>query len=352
MKIAAAAAERVLAKPDPTLRAILVYGPDEGLVAERGRKATQAVCPDLADAFRVVDIPGSALKDDGARLADELAAISLMGGRRVVRVRPAGEESVEALANALAATAGDGLIVLEAGDLRKTSKLRKLAEEHALAAAIACYADEGRALDALVGETLAQFGLRAAPDALAFLVDNLGSDRGVSRRELEKLALYKGAKDGAEVTLEDALAVVGDSAALSLDDAALAAADGDQKALDRALDRAFAEGMAAISLLRAMSRHFLRLHSARAAMQAGADARAAVERLRPPPLFSLKPRLARQLALWNPQNLADALALLVEAELQCKTTGMPDQAIVRRAAMRLANGANLARARMAAGGRR
>lgn len=349
MKIAAAAADRTVASPDAKLRAILVYGPDEGLVAERGRKAAQSVCPDLADAFRVVDIPGSALKDDGARLADEIAAISLMGGRRVIRVRPAGEESVEALANALEAAAGDGLIVLEAGDLKKTSKLRKLAEEHKLAAAVPCYADEGRALDALVEEVLGQAGLRASPEALAFLIDNLGGDRGVSRKELEKLALYKGS-DGGEVTLEDAVACVGDSAALSLDDVALAAAEGDQKGLDRALDRAFAEGTAAISLLRALSRHFLRLHGARAAMQAGADARAAIERLRPPPLFSIRPKLTRQLALWTAPALGEALSLLTEAELQCKTTGMPDQVIVRRAAMRLANAANVQRAK--GGGRR
>ncbi|MGE0660821.1 MAG: DNA polymerase III subunit delta, partial [Reyranellaceae bacterium] len=269
--------------------------------------------------------------------------------RRVIRVRPAGEESVEALANALEAAAGDGLIVLEAGDLKKTSKLRKLAEEHKLAAAVPCYADEGRALDALVEEVLGQAGLRASPEALAFLIDNLGGDRGVTRKELEKLALYKG-KDGGEVTLEDAVACVGDSAALSLDDVALAAAEGDQKGLDRALDRAFAEGTAAISLLRALSRHFLRLHGARAAMQAGADARAAIERLRPPPLFSIRPKLTRQLALWTAPALAEALSLLTEAELQCKTTGMPDQVIVRRAAMRLANAANVQRAK--GGGRR
>lgn len=350
MKIANAAADRFVAKPDPRIRAIVVYGPDEGLVAERGKKAAQSVCPDLGDAFRVVDIPGSALKDDAARLADEIAALSLMGGRRVIRVRPAGEESVEALSNALAATAGDGLIVLEAGDLKKTSKLRKLAEDSQAVAAIACYADEGRALDALIEETLAQFKLRAAPDAIAYLVENLGGDRGVSRKELEKLALYKGTRDGNEVTLEDAMASVGDTAAMSLDDVALAAAEGDQKSLDRALDRAFAEGTAAISLLRALSRHFLRLHSARALMQGGADARSAVERLRPPPIFSIRPQLMRQLNLWNGAALGDALSLLTDAELQCKTTGMPDQVIVRRASMRLANAANVARAK--AGGRR
>lgn len=350
MKIAAAAADRFVAAPDPKVRAVLVFGPDEGLVAERGAALARSVVPDLSDAFRVVEIAGTQLKDDPARLADEIAAISLMGGRRVIRVRPAGEESVTALSNALEAPAGDALIVLEAGDLKKASKLRKLAEDASNAAAIACYADDGRSLDALVEETLAGFGLRAAPEALSWLVENLGSDRGVSRRELEKLALYKGPRPGqrpdagaeSTVGLEDALAIVGDSSALSLDDVALAAADGDQKGLDRALDRVLAEGAAAVSILRAVGRHLQRLHQALSHMAAGANAREAVARLRPMPPFTVTPRYQRQLGLWTAAHIGEALALLTEAELQCKTTGMPDITIARRACMRIANAANIA----------
>jgi DNA polymerase-3 subunit delta len=344
MKIATGAIERFIARPDPKIRAVLLYGPDEGMVGERGRALARTVCEDLQDAFRVVELSGANLKDDPARLADEVQAISLMGGRRVIRVRPAAEDAVAALENALAAPAGDALIVLEAGDLKKTSRLRKLAEDANNAAAIACYADSAGALDGLIEQTLKQFGLRAEPDAAAWLAENLGGDRGVSRRELEKLALYVG-DSSKSVTLDDALAMVGDSAEIGLSDVALAAADGDQKNLDRALDRVFAEGNAAVSVLRALSRHLLTLHQARAAMQGGADARSAVERFRPPLHFAVKPRVTRQLGVWSAEALGDALALLTEAELQCKTTGMPDITIVRRAAMRVANAANVARVR-------
>jgi DNA polymerase-3 subunit delta len=347
MKIASGSIERFLAKPDPKIRAVLVFGPDEGMVGERGRALAKTVCEDLGDAFRVVELSGANLKDDPARLADEVQAISLMGGRRVIRVRPAGEEAVAALENALQAPAGDALIVLEAGDLKKTSKLRKLAEDADNAAALACYSDDARGLETLIEQTLAGFGQKSTAEATAWLADNLGSDRGVSRKELEKLALYVG-PGKSEVTLDDALAVIGDSAEIGLSDVALAAADGDQKGLDRALDRVFAEGNAAVSVLRALSRHLLMLHQARAAMAGGGDARSAVERMRPPLHFAVKPRVMRQLGVWSSQALGDAIALLTEAELQCKTTGMPDVTIVRRAAMRVANAANVARVRRSA----
>ena len=92
MKIEPRQVEAFLKKPDPKIRGVVIYGNDDGLVAERAVALARTVCEDLKDPFRVVDIAGDVLKGDPARLADEFGAMSLMGGRRVIRVRPAGEE--------------------------------------------------------------------------------------------------------------------------------------------------------------------------------------------------------------------------------------------------------------------
>ena len=84
-------ADRFAANPPKTLRAALVFGPDAGLVQERAEKLLKSVAPDLTDPFNVADLSESVLLSDPARLADEAAAISMMGGRRVVRVRSAGK---------------------------------------------------------------------------------------------------------------------------------------------------------------------------------------------------------------------------------------------------------------------
>jgi len=62
-----------LQRPDPAIRAILLYGPDEGLVRERAEAAARSVCPDLKDPFRVADLAAAVLAADPARLADEAA---------------------------------------------------------------------------------------------------------------------------------------------------------------------------------------------------------------------------------------------------------------------------------------
>ncbi|TXL73007.1 DNA polymerase III subunit delta [Vineibacter terrae] len=338
-------------KPDPALRVALIYGNDEGMIAERGRTLAQAVCPDLGDAFRAVELSGAQLKDDPARLGDEFQSLSLIGGRRVVRVRPAGDESVDAVQTVLDATAGDALIVLEAGNLPPSSRLRQLVAAAPAGAAIACFEDGERALEGLIEQVLGAAGLRADNDARDYLVDNLGSDRGLSRSELEKLALYKGiAKPDAPpaariVTFDDAVAVIGDSAAIGLDDAIFAAFDGDPGGLDRALDRVFAEGVAPASAIRGLQRHADQLHRLAGAIEAGTRPDDAVARLRPPPHFSRRAALQRQARTWPSRRLADLVDLLLEAEMQCKTTGLPDEAILRRTALRIAQGArSLARA--------
>jgi DNA polymerase-3 subunit delta len=97
--------------------------------------------------------------------------------------------------------------------------------------------------------------------------------------------------------------------------------------------------MAPASAIRAFQRHADMLHRLSGAVAAGARADEAIGRLRPPPHFSRRPVLQRQAGAWPARRLADLLELLIEAEMQCKTTGLPDEAILRRAALRVAQGA-------------
>ena len=58
------------------------------------------------------------------------------------------------------------------------------------AAAIACYPDNERDLEPLIRAALKSEGLSIEHDTLQMLISRLGSDRGVTRSELEKLSLY------------------------------------------------------------------------------------------------------------------------------------------------------------------
>ena len=216
MKIEPRQAEAFLKKPDPRIRGVVIYGNDDGLVAERAVALAKSICDDLNDPFRVVDIAGEVLKHDPARLADEFGALSMMGGRRVIRVRPAGEESVAALENLVAAPAGDALIVVEGGNLTPRSGLRTLAETEACLAAMPCYMDNEAALEGLVESAARAQGLTVDADALPWIVERLGGDRGQTRSEIDKLLLYKASDPHKTVTLADAIDILGDTAAIGM----------------------------------------------------------------------------------------------------------------------------------------
>jgi len=322
-----------LRRPPADLAGALLYGPDGGLVRERADQLAATACPDLKDPFRVSDLAAAALAGDPARLADELAALSLVGGRRVVRVREAGDALAPLLEAALAGTRGDSLLVIEAGELPPRSALRKFCEAAPGIAAIPCYADSGRDLAAVVRETLGAHRITVAADALSYLVAHLGNDRGVTRSELEKLALYAG--DGGRVGLADAIACIGDSTALSVEELLNAVASGDLAGIEAMLERCLEE-QSPIGLLRAAQRHFQRLHATAGRIAAGAGMEEALRALRPPLFFKLQDSFKAQLAFWPPRRAAAALAALTEAELQGKRAILPQETIVRDALLTIA----------------
>src|ERR1700760_33786 len=115
-EVKGASVDRTLSHPPKDLVAALLYGPDQGLVRERAETLIKSVVPDLRDPFRIADLDDSTLASDPARLFDEAAAISMLGGRRGGRVGGAGTALAKLFERFLDEPIGDALVVVEAGD--------------------------------------------------------------------------------------------------------------------------------------------------------------------------------------------------------------------------------------------
>lgn len=342
MKISGSRLTSFLRQPNPDIAGVLLFGPEQGLIRERAENIAKTVVEDLSDPFRVVEFSGAALKADPPLLVDEAAQLSMTGGRRVIRVVDA-NDGVSGIFLIFFKTAeSQALVIAEAGNLPPRSSLRKLFEGSKNGAAIGCYEDDGRALRSVVRETLDRFGLTASADAMSYLVGNLGANRLVTRNELEKLALYLGSggpEDNTVVSLEDAMACIGDSAAMSLDLVVYAAAGGDSHGLDRVLKKAFDNGTSPIGILRAVQRHLQNLHFAIGKVESGLPVDKALASIRPPVIFKFKPQFQTQMGNWQQDRLVKALELITESEIDCKSTGFPATAGCHRALMRVAQAA-------------
>jgi len=335
-KIAAARIDSVLDHPGPDILVLLIYGPDAGLVRERADRAVLALVGAADDPFRVATLPVGDLAKDPARMMDEMAAQSLIGGRRAIRLRAAGDALTGILKPILEQpSAGANLVIVEAGELPPRSSLRKLCEGAKAAAAIACYAPEPEAVAGLVRSILSDNGIALSRDAEDYLAVSLAADRALVRREAEKLIAYAG--DTRRIDLDGAVACVGDSAERSLDDLVMAAGDGDPATVDRALQKLYAEGISPIAVLRAAQRHFGRLHLANSRVGAGDAVDNVMASLRPPVFFKAKPRFRRQLDTWRRDRLSDALDRLATAEAECKRTGYPAETLCSRTLLQIAS---------------
>jgi DNA polymerase-3 subunit delta len=204
-----------LKAPDPARPIILLYGPDAGLVRERADALVKSAVDDPADPFSLVRMDGDELSAEPSRLVEEAMTIPMFGGRRAIRVRAGSRSFASGVDTLSEMPIKDCRIVIEAGELRPESPLRKACERAKTAVAIGCYPDGERDLAKLIDEELRVSNLRIAPDARAVLMSLLGGDRQASRNELRKLALY--AHGAGEATLDDVMAVVADASELKLD---------------------------------------------------------------------------------------------------------------------------------------
>ena len=335
MKLDRARLDRFFKSPDATIGALLFYGPDEGLAHELAGLAQRAILGDGDDPFRLVELTPDQIEKDPPRLTDELNAISMLGGRRVVRVAQATNAIAEAVGDAIAAQAeGAALLIVEAGDVGAKKPLVQAFEAEKSAGAFGCYHDGEAQLGTLIAQHLKAGGYGIARDAQAYLSERLGGDRGVTRSELDKLMLYVG-EPKRDVTLADATTCIGDRAAFALDDLIAAAAEGDLAELDRNAARSATE-VEAIQLLRAAARHFLRLHQVAARMAAGDSFDSAAASLRPPVFWSQKAGLEKQARLWSPLRIGRALERLIEAEAQAMRTYALKDEIAQRALLEIA----------------
>ena len=265
MKPARGAILRWVDQPDPQIRFYLFHGPDEAQSRALGARLRAGTG---AEKFLVA---AGSVKSDPALLADEAAAISMFGGKRLIWVEPAGDEIAEGVAALLEASAAESPVVAIAGGLRKTSALLKLAEAHSQSIAHASYAPEGREAERMVVELGQAEGLRIRGDVASRIADAAANDQGIVAQELAKLAIFLGASPDSPRELDhDALDAVGaemnEGDFLRLADIAMA---GDLNGLAAELDHLSPGGTEAIPVIRALQRRLLMLAPIRARADGG-----------------------------------------------------------------------------------
>jgi DNA polymerase III subunit delta len=335
MKLAPRDAGRVLDGPDPGLPGILIFGADPMRVAERRARVIAArIGPAGEGEMRLDRIDAGSLRSDGAAVADALKARGFFDGPRAVLVDGATDTATPALEGALAAWApGDALLVVTAGELKSTSKLRKAFEGHRVALALAVY-DDPPGRDEIERMLTAEGLARVPPDALRDLVA-LGQtlEPGEFRQTLTRIALYKHA-DPAPLTPDEVALLAPATPEAGIDDLIAAVAEGARPQIAPLMARLTGQGVSPVAVCILLIRHMRLLHRL-VGDPAGPDR--AADRLRPPLNFKLKDRVLKQARAWRPERLDEALAEAVALDFALRSsTPVPGRALAERALIRVA----------------
>jgi DNA polymerase III subunit delta len=334
MKLKAADTQRALRQLPAGIRAVLIFGPDEALIRDRAKAVGKQIVPDLKDPFNVSELTGADVNSEPARLADEAAALSLMGGARLVMVSQASDSTLEALTAALNQPGAQSLMLLSAGELTPKSKLRAFAEKRPDVLAIACYPEDARALTAMLTDVAAGQGYRLTSDAAQLLLSASGGERDIAKQELYKLLTYVN-RPGAEVTAAQANEIVANWGGADFDDLVAAVCGGKAEAADAQLTRLMSEGTNAIAMLRAVARRLWMFTAAHAAISTGQSAREVADKLFGAMAWKQSPAFLAQLDRWSATRCEAGLARLTQAERDSKVTGAPAELIAARALLAL-----------------
>lgn len=328
MKLSTREAHGYFAKPDPAKTGILIYGSDAMRVALKRQQLLAALLGESAEEeMRLTRLNAGSLRKDPAQLLDAVKAVGFFPGARAVFVEETTENAAAPILTALEDWQdGDAQIVVTAGTLKPTSKLRKAFEAHPNAYAVGIY-DNPPTREEI--ELALKDASLAIPDRDTMATLNelaQALDPGDFRQTIEKLSLYK-LNDQTPLTEEDIAACAPTSTEAEMDDVLMIVAEARAQEIGPMMQRLVAQGANPVGLCIAATRHFRALY------------RAACDTSGRPVIFGPnRDRMLAQSRKWGAARLETALTVLTDTDLQLRSAGQhaPGMALVERTFIRLA----------------
>nr|WP_070960418.1 DNA polymerase III subunit delta [Hyphomonas sp. Mor2] len=319
MKLQGDRAERFAKKPDPACPFVLIFGDDEGVVADAATALIKAWTH--SDPATVVTLDEDDVKREPAKLFDALEAVSLLGEGTIIRIRAKGEKLFTLMKEVLDLPIERvaAKLVIQNGGLNTRSKLRTAFEAAPHAAALHLFADSDSDMSELVQSFLKQQEVEIEPDALSEFVGGLPGHRSLANAEMEKLAIY--AHDlGRAVSLADVQALCETNADENARRAVLLALNGEPASAQAEMDRVLDAGLSPISLVRMFEMEASRMLDAQALQGEGGAANVGMK-LKPPVWKSDWPAFQARLRKWPTPRLTRLIERLHDLELMAKSPG-------------------------------
>ncbi len=270
MKISSYQVENYIKKiADEKISGCLLYGPEPTITRFRFEVIAKKIVNDLADPFLVSQLSSEKIKEDKAILTDEFYSISMLGGRRLIMIKDCDAHTVGALKILLSdpqyGRKSDNFILIQGGDLDKSSALRKLVEESQFLMAIPCYEEDAVSLRKSISELFVENDIIVENEIINLMVKNFGKDRNLIVNEVGKIKNYLG--DEKKLSLEIFRKLISANQDENLQDFAVQFASKNYEWCFLRAEKAFEGGNESILLVRNLINYFSKLYNAKVSIE-------------------------------------------------------------------------------------
>lgn len=270
MKISSYQVENYIKKiADEKISGCLLYGPELTITRFRFEVIAKKIVNDLADPFLVSQLSSEKIKEDKAILTDEFYSIAMLGGRRLIMIKDCDTHTVQALKILLSdpqyGRKSDNFILIQGGDMDKSSALRKLVEESQFLMAIPCYEEDATSLRKSISELFVENDIIVEGEIINLMVKNFGKDRNLIVNEVSKIKNYLG--DEKKLSLEIFKKITSSNQDENLQDFAVQFASKNYEWCFLRAEKAFEGGNESILLVRNLINYFSKLYSAKVSIE-------------------------------------------------------------------------------------
>lgn len=317
MKIAATKIDSFIEREINKVKAILLYGPDVGLLSERSDKIKTKILGEEIDPFLYIKYSAKSLLNDPGKLADEINSMPFIPGTKLIIIDDVSSSFSEELEYSLDNHKGDSFVLLKAGDLATSSKLRKIAENRSDILSAPCYVDDQFALANLVRRELDKESYKYPANLPNYIASLFAGNRLLVTSELSKLALYLG--DRKEITEQDVQEIIHGLKEENYQEIANSVASKNINETIKEIKNHLFQGVFPVTIIRALINYFTKLLYVKARHVDGMDIEQAVSELRPPIFFKQKNIFKNHLQKWQLKEIQNFLQLLEKLEVIFKS---------------------------------
>ena len=296
-----------------TMKAILLYGPDRGLIDYSVKYITKA----LNFPKRTISYADISLDE----LKSELNNISFFGTKEIICLTNIA--TFDAKLQELVKADNHHILIITADELTPTSSLRKTFEAEKNLAAIACYHDDATSVEKIVRKYCSDAKKVISADALKYLSHVLYGDRYIIINEISKLLTYMLDKD--HITLEDVTSVISGSTTPAPDMLCIYFFKNEQKLYLEELSKLLAENISAVWVIRALIRYALNIYITLKKMSEGMSIEEATSSISPPIFFKYVTDFKRIILKYDIESILKVLENLYQAEVRFKSGIITDR---------------------------